>query len=255
MKDLVFIVDIGNTTISFVVFQDEKILGSNKINTHECELDDIKECVEALVKSTNVDISSFEGGLISSVVPNISRLVQIAVQSVINLELPIIDETFTKYVNLRVDNPKEVGADLLADVAAANKYYPGACFIIDLGTICKFLLLDKNGTFFKTSFFPGMSLSQDSMTNKTALLPPVEAMKELPPDFGTNTIDAMQSGLYYSYVHMIEGYSRYVEKQYNVSKFIITGGNSELIRLSFPNFIFDKDLTAKGILTLYRKAK
>ena len=253
MKDLVFIVDIGNTAIAFAIFNGDELLATSKILTHESELDDIKNAVEKLVLEANVDASSFKGGLISSVVPNISRLVQIAVQSVINFEIPIMDQSFNSLVKMRVDNNDEVGGDLRADVIGATSTYKSPILIVDLGTITKFLLIDETGTFIKTNFFPGIGLCREMMSEKTSLLPKINESDRIPPFMGTNTIDAMEGGLYYGHVNMIVGYENKLKEEYKNITLVLTGGYGEVLQKSLPNFIYDKDLTLKGILALYRK--
>ena len=253
MKELVFVSDIGNSTISFGVFSSDTLIAKTSIPTKGSELDQIKSTIFKMVKEAKLEGETFKGGLISSVVPNLSRIVQIAINSVINIEIPIMDKRYNSLVNVNVDNKDEIGGDLLADILGATTYYKAPLLIVDVGTITKFLLIDETNTFVATNFFPGMGLSMNVMGEKTALLPELEIKK--PNQYmGTNTIDAMESGLYYGTIHMIEGYLNRLNKEYEgrITP-VLTGGYSSLIKDSLSSFIYDNDLTLKGILCLYRK--
>mgnify|MGYP002523692448 CR=1 FL=1 len=253
MDKLLFIVDIGNTTINFAIFEGENIISSKKILTSGSELDDIKKTVIEVVKDAKKENTIFDGGLISSVVPRISRLVQIAINNVINKEIPIIDKRYNSFVKMDITCKDEVGSDLLADLAAANELYSYPALIVDLGTITKFLFINENGEFTHTNFFPGMGLCSSIMSDKTALLPKVEVAEKEIKFMGTNTIEAMESGLYMGHVFMIQGYVDELKKKYKNIKFILTGGYASNVYKLLDDFIYDKDLLLKGVKILYEK--
>ena len=255
MKELLFIVDIGNSSISFGFFEDEVLLKRCEVASKDAQLDDIRLSLEKFVKDINRQDARFTGGLISSVVPRISRLVQIAVTSVIGIEIPIMDQRYQKLVKIDEKIKDEIGGDILSDIAAASKYYECPALVIDLGTITKFILMDKNATFIATNFFPGVGLCANLMSEKTALLPEIDANSIPDLYMGVDTLSAMNGGLYYGTVHMVEGFAKKLSKEYNLKSVILTGGYSELIHKSLPEYILDKDLVLKGVLTLFRKAK
>ena len=151
-----------------------------------------------------------------------------------------MDERYNSLLKIRIDNPKELGGDLLSD-------------IVDLGTITKFLLINEKGEFIGTNFFPGLGLCSDLMSEKTALLTKVDNIKPHEKYMGTNTPSSMENGLYYGMIHMIEGYKNKLKNDYPNLNLILTGGYSILLKDSLHDFIYDKDLTLKGIKTLYRK--
>lgn len=250
--EYLFVSDIGNTTITFGVFKDDKLIAKTSILTYESQIDSMKEAINKMISDNHLEDAWFSGGLISSVVPNLSRLVQIAIEASIHVLLPIMGKRYSTLVKMNVDDPSEVGGDLLADVSYVIEDFKGPSLIVDLGTISKILLTDENKAFVATNFFPGVKLCAKMMTEKTALLPEA-VLKEKPNSYmGKNTLDAMKGGLYYSTLHMIEGYEKTLKEKYNNINLILTGGYASVFKEDLKDFICDEDVTLKGIKTLYR---
>ena len=251
MKEYIFVCDIGNTSISFGVFSDETLLCKSKVLTSS-KLDEMIDAIKKMVKDHSLEEITFSGGLISSVVPTISRLVQIAIESVVHALIPIMDAKYNSLVKIAVDNKEEVGGDLLADIAFAISKYQGPTLIVDLGTITKMLFVDENNVFSGANFFPGFDLCKNVMGEKTALLPELNKNQKPLKYFGSNTLDAMNAGLYFGTLNMIVGYKNHLKEKYTKINLLLTGGYSSLLKDDLADFIYDEDLTLKGVLTLYR---
>ncbi len=251
MKEYLFFADIGNTSTSFGVFEDDVLIAKTSVLT-KSELDIFKGAIEKMIQKHRLEKTWFVGGLISSVVPNVSRLVQIAIESALHFIVPVMGKRYNSLVKTNVDNKDEIGGDLLADVAFANEEGMSPCLVVDLGTITKFLLIDEKQTFIATNFFPGVRLLEEDLSTKTALLPEASLLKKPHGYLGTNTVDAMEGGLYFGNLHMIEGYINNLKKEYPNLKILLTGGYAKVFKDDLKDFIFDEDVTLKGIKSLYR---
>lgn len=252
MHNFAVIVDIGNTMVSIGFFVDHKY--NSRI--------DIPSTKEDVIKSKNNFISFLKehsfykedvtGGLICSVVPSLNDDVSNLIFEALNIKLPIMDKSYHYDIDIDVDDKDEVGGDLLADAIAAKHLYSYPAIIIDLGTVTKNIVLDEKGTFIGVSFFPGVKLCMDVMKEKTALLPEISLTKKPDKLIGNNTIEAMQSGVYYGTLSMVSKMASLVESKFSqpVSK-ILTGGNSYLFKDEIKDFIIDPELVLKGIYFIY----
>ena len=154
----------------------------------------------------------------------------------------------------KVDNPLEIGNDLIADLVGAKEKYGYPCIIADLGTASKILLLDKTGTFISCLIMPGLTLSAESLSNKAALLPEVSliAPKSV---IVKNTLGAMNAGIVYGHADMILGLINRLEKEIGYPcKHVLTGGGATYIKeIVKDNFIYDKDLNLDGLNIIINK--
>lgn len=254
MNNNVFIIDIGNTQISFGIFNDDKLLTRGDYSSHNVEIEGFINYVKKVLTESKISYDSFKGGLISSVVPHLSRLIQIAINSVISLEIPILDNRINSFIEMDIDNPSEVGGDILADIVAAKEYYKCPALVVDLGTVTKYIVLDEKGVFIGTTFYPGIEACLDSLSDKTALLPNLKEFNKPKRYLGKNTLEAMESGIYYGTVGGIKGVSEFVKSMFDSSlTYILTGGFSNVIYPSLKDFVFDADLVLKGVNLLYKK--
>lgn len=246
-------VDIGNSYISFGFFKGDELFYRLDVPSSIMDVADIEIPLNKFKEEKQIKTSSIEGGLISSVVPSFSKSIQKSLKKVFGVSVNVLDYSYCKNLKMIVDNPKEVGGDLLADVIGAKEIYNFPCLIFDLGTISKVMVVNKEGTFIGTSFFPGVKASLESMRDKTELLP--EAPLENRPKklLGNNTLEALESGVYYGTYSMIKEYSRLIEEDVGYSlKKILSGGNAHIFKDSLSDFIIDPDLVLKGIYCIYK---
>ncbi len=247
---MLILFDIGNTNITVGIADLNKIKHVYRLKTqlnktadeYYISLSQIIKCDEVL------DI------VISSVVPEVTDVIkEIAVRH-FNLEPIIIGNGVKTGLNIKCDNPKEVGADLICDCVGALNEYGSDALIIDLGTATKYLYMDNN-TFCGCAIAPGVKVSIKALVDNASLLPTIDL--KLPSKvLGTNTSSCMQSGVIYGAVFEVDGFINKIKKEVNKPnlKVIATGGLSKLIIPSCEStVILDDNLTLKGMLCIYKK--
>ena len=252
MKNL--IVDIGNSFISFGVFLGDELVERFDVPSDETHVAKIKDLLKSFIKDKKLKVDDFNGGLISSVVPMFTVSIKKAIKEVMGISLDILSKEHFSDIEMIVDNRDEVGGDIIADVKAAKTLYKGPALVIDLGTITKNIVIDKNGKFIGVSFFPGVEACISSMRDKTALLPGF-TLKEKPAKLlGNNTIEAMESGVFYGTLNGLKSLSKEIEDKMGQKLIkILTGGSAFLFAPYLSDFIYDKDFVLKGINFLYKK--
>lgn len=253
MENLSLAVDVGNSQISVGIFAEYNLVDRLDVKTKTFEIDPFVTTLKEFASKNNIDANDISKSMICSVVPHLTRLIQNSVKSVFNIDARILGKEEIAKVAMQVDNPNEVGGDLVADLVAAKEIYGYPCLIVDLGTLTKNLVLDKRGVFVGTSFYPGLQVCLDAMSEKAELIPSAEEFNIPKSYLGTNTKDAMNAGIYYGTVSSIIKIGEECEKNYGVEHKILTGGFSELIGKSIKNFTIDSDLALKGINILMNK--
>ena len=243
----VLIIDIGNTSTDFAVFEDGNIkdfLGFFRLPS------EIEKAKKAMISYKNQG-GSIDDGMIFSVVPNNDKAVQDLVKEVFGKDISVFN---WKDYKLAKNSPlikESIGADLLADLRQADIEYGGPCLIADFGTVTKLLQTDENGTFVGLSFIPGLEISLKLFSQNTALLPEYEKFKVPQGRLGLNTYESMSHGIYYSTVYYVKD----VLKSLGDSKvkLILTGGNHRHVKDEFKDAIIDPELTLKGMYVLYEE--
>lgn len=248
------IIDIGNSATNIAIFKYSRVVATRAIrNTGDPDFSLYIHEMKAFQEENNIDPKDVEGGLISSVVPFLTRPVQVAVNAVFGKELKVYSYTYKNNFECDIDNPKELGGDLVADIAYAKEILSDSTIIFDLGTVTKYLVIDKSGKFVGCGFAPGLESTINGFHNKTALLP---EMNSFDPEnavlIGKNTTQAMANGVYYMTVEGILGICKRVEAQlgYHLKK-VLTGGNSVFFKEELSSFFYDPNFTLKGINFIY----
>ena len=201
-----------------------------------------------------IDVSSIEGAILSSVVPPLNSTIMSAVKKVTGISPLLVGSGMKTGMNIIMDNPKTVGSDQIVDAVAASHEHPLPLVVIDMGTATTLCTVDKKGNYIGGVILPGLKVSLNSLSSKTAQLPYISL--EVPSHvIGKNTIDCMRSGIIYGNVDMIDGIlDRMALELGEVPTIIATGGLSRFIApLCRHNIIVDDALLLKGLLILYRK--
>lgn len=242
-------VDIGNTNITLGVFEKDNLRASWRMATDVQRTAD-QYGAELLILLHHRDINRVE-------------ITEIAVCSVVPPLLGTFIELCTRYfhippfvvgpgvktgVRIRMDNPREVGTDRIVDAAAAHHLYGGPLIIVDFGTAITFDTVSKEGDYLGGAIAPGLTIAAEALFTRTAALPRIQLV---PPKraIGTNTVDAMQSGLIFGYVGLIEGIVTRIQKELGEKALVVaTGGYASM--LTGSTLIIDKvnsDLTLIGL--------
>ena len=245
---MLLLFDVGNTNICIATYENE-VLNENitRITTllnRSC--DEYYLIIREMIKLDDVS-----GVAISSVVPEITTVLTDMCIKHLNINPLVLGPKVKTGVKLVADNPREVGADLICDVAGVT--YDEA-LVIDLGTATKYIYV-KNKSLMGVVITPGVVISIKALVNNTALLPEIE-IKAPNKVLGNNTINCMQSGVTYGVASQVDGMIERIKEEVNTPnlKVIATGGLADLIVPLTKNEIeIDNLLTLKGLLAIYRR--
>ncbi len=243
------VIDIGNTTIAIGLTNDG--LSIDKVYRLNTEKNRSYDEYSVLLKEF---LPPCEEAIISSVVPELNEVFREFFQQNCNIIPLFLGQGLKTGIQIIVDNPKEVGADLIGNSVAASNLYDETCLIIDLGTATTFTYIEKK-TLKGVIISTGLTTSKNALINKASLLSQIEL---LPPKkmLGTNSVDAVKSGLLYGHASMIDGIIQRVKKLLNKKDLtvILTGGHAKVIYpLTTEKMILDDSLILKGLLILLNK--
>ena len=239
------IVDVGNTRITFALFDEGKLI--RQMSVEEKEKYSTDYFVMFIKKFADND--SFDACYLSSVVPNITYFLTTALKKKYpKVKVIAISAESKTNMEYKTDDPHEIGSDIIADVVIGKEKYGYPLLVCDSGTASKVLFVDDSGNFASCVILPGMTLSFRSLAGNTALLPEVD-VKEIKTVMAKNTIDAMNAGIVYSQLYGIEGICQQYEKELGYKcKRVITGGCASAVRKMIPdNYIYDEDFILYGI--------
>ncbi len=245
---MVLLIDVGNTNIKFAFSEDSKILNKYLISTNpEMTADEL-----FFEFSKYININSVREVVISSVIPKVTTNLEKLFIDKIKIEPIILGPGVKTKIRIVTDNPKEVGADLIAGCMGASSKYDSTCLIIDLGTATKYTFL-KDNVFMGVSISPGVEISLNALTKSGALLPDV-TIKPTTKVICTNTVECIQSGVIYPTIDAVSGMIDRIRKEVGIEnlKTILTGGLAKIIIDYLPNdVIYDEELILTGLIKLY----
>ena len=242
-------IDVGNTTIGMGFFEEEKLIKKIVLTI---DLKKTKDEYISVLKRTldenSFDVKEIKNTILSSVVPSINGQLKMALVDLFDIEPMLIAPGIKTGLIIHVDNPSEIGNDLIAVMVGVKDKYSYPCLIADLGTASKILLIDKNGAFTTCTIMPGLSISAATLTSKTALLPEISFV-EPKTVLARNTIEAINAGVLYGHADMIDGLIRRFEKEIGYKcKHILTGGGSMYIKnILQEEYIYDPDICLYGL--------
>lgn len=223
-------IDIGNTKIALGVFEDEKLQATLSIAAGLHRLtDEYAALLFNLLPHHNIAIKDIKDSIICSVVPPLTLVFQELCQRYLRSSPLIVEAGIKTGVRIRLDNPKELGADRVANAAATYQLYGGPAIVIDFGTATTFDVISKEGDYLGGVIAPGMEIAAEALFMRAAKLPRVELV---PPKqaIGKNTVGAMQSGIIFGYVGLVEGMiARLRQELGKETRIIATGGYAAVI--------------------------
>ncbi len=250
-------VDIGNTNIVLGCFHGERIdfiarIATERGRTAEQYAAEIKSIIQLYDK----DPKNIDGSIISSVVPPLTTVLKNAVERITGKTPLVVSPQMDSGVTVAIDDPKQLGADLLVTAVAGIKRYPLPQIIIDMGTATTLSVLDKEGRFLGGSILAGVNLSLNALSGGTAQLPAID-LSNPKKACGSNTIDCMVSGAVYGNAAMIDGMiDRLNDELGEEATVIATGGIAKLIIPHCHHEItLNDDLLLQGLADLYYRNK
>ncbi len=255
MGTLLLCLDIGNTHVVIGGYDGETLLHHWRVQTeHERTEDEYAVTLLSLLSFAGVQPEDIRAVALCSVVPPLTSTFITIAEKFLGLTPFVIDATKDTGVQIRVDNPAEVGADRIANTAAVVHRYGGPACVVDFGTATTFDLVSREGAFIGGAIAPGLGVAADALVRRTAKLPRV-ALEPPPSPIGTNTVHAMQSGIIWGYVGLMEGLiRRFADILGADMKVIATGGWADkMARLSPYIQHVDPWLTLEGIRLIYER--
>lgn len=249
-------VDIGNTNIVLGVFNNDKLIMSSRVFTRKDSLvDEYAVLINDALNINNILSKDIDSCVISSVVPKLSPIVKNAVNKISGCDPIILSTGIKTGINIKIDNPAQLGSDMVANAAAAVSKYKLPAIVIDLGTAMTFSVIDEKKSFLGGIITAGVRTALDGLTFKTSQLQDIDivAPKNV---IGTNTIDCMKSGFVFGYASMIDGFiDRIVAEKNQDFTIIATGGMSSKIipHCLHQGIIIEPDLMLWGLLEIQKK--
>ena len=254
---MILTIDIGNSNIVLGGVKDDQIVFEARLRTEVTKTSD-QYCVDLkiLMEVYGVADRDIEGTIIASVVPQVLNSMRTAVQKLTGKVPLVVGPGLKTGLNILLENPGQTGADLVvADVAALREHKP-PLIVIDMGTATTMAVLDKNGAHIGGCIIPGVKISMDALTDRTALLPGLQ-LDQPKRAIGRNTVDAMRSGIMLGTASMLDGMIERMEEELGAkTTVVITGGIAKfIVPMCKTPMIYDKDLIIKGLAALYRDNK
>ncbi len=252
---MVLAIDIGNTHTVIGCFEGERILFIERVSTNLTATDlEYAAVIRMALHIHDVTASMVEGAIISSVVPTVTNTFRRAIEKYAQVKVTVVGPGVKTGLSIHIDNPAQLGSDLVVDAVAGINNYPVPQIIVDMGTATTFSVIDKDKNYIGTLITTGMAISADILTSRTSQLPRIGF--ELPSSVvGKNTVDSMRNGIMYANAAAIDGIAERIEEELGEKCTVIaTGGMSGVVTsLCKRKIITDDELLLKGLMIIYRK--
>ncbi len=246
-------VDIGNTNVTSGIFEGEKLCATWRMATDVNRMpDEYAVLMLDLLRHRGVDIANIKEGALSCVVPPLQATFHEVFQKYFNIVPLVVGPGVKTGIRIRMDNPREVGTDRIANAAGAHSLYSGPVIVVALGTATVFDTVSREGDYLGGAVAPGIGIAADALFTRTAALPRVELVRPKKA-IGTNTVLAMQSGIIFGYAGLIDSVvTRILEELGEKATVVATGGYSSIIAKETK--VIDKvnpNLTLIGIRVIH----
>lgn len=253
---MILVFDVGNTNIVLGVYKQEKLLDFWRVSTDTLKTaDEYGILIKQMFIHDGYSLDDVEAVVICSVVPTIMYTLEHMTRKYFKKEALVIGPGIKTGMNIKYDNPKEVGADRIVNAVAGYELYGGPLIIVDFGTATTFCSISKTGEYMGGAISPGIRISMDALYQRTAKLPKVELVK---PDtvICKNTISSIQSGVIFGYVGQVDYIVKRMKKEMGAEdvKVIATGGLSKLIASESETIdVVNGLLTLEGLRIIHER--
>lgn len=252
---MILAIDIGNTNIVIGKYKGNSLSYVARMMTdaHKSE-SEYAVNIKSILSLDNDNNETIEGAIISSVVPPLTKIIQSAINMLYCVEALVVGPGIKTGINLQVDNPSQVGADLICACVGAYNKYSSPVLIIDMGTATKIMVVDAHGTFMGVSIAPGVELSLKALSGGTAQLPQI-SLDAPSRVIAKNTVECMKSGVVFGSASMLDGMIERIEEELSFSTTLVaTGGYAKAVVPHCKNKItIDDNLVLDGLCIMYQR--
>src|SRR5580698_8293501 len=248
-------IDVGNTNIVYGLFDGERLVHKFRVESARGRTaDEYAVTLRSLIDMHGVDPKSVDAAIIACVVPSLTEPMVRLVRSAFGREALLVGPGIRSGMAILIENPREVGADRIADAVAGFDRAKGGVIVVDFGTSTNFDVVTPKGEYLGGVLAPGLQISADALFTRAAKLPRVEIAKP-PKVVGKNTVHAMQSGIVYGYVGLVDGIVERILAELGFTCTVIaTGGLASLVApLSRTINEVDDHLTLTGLRILHER--
>ena len=253
---MIIAVDIGNTNIVLGCAENNRILFRERIATNQTATDlEYAVKIRAALDMNGINFGTIDGAIISSVVPSVTNTVKAAIMKLTGVKVMVVGPGIKTGLSIMIDNPAQLGSDLVVDAVAGIQEYPVPLIIIDMGTATTLSVIDKNRSYLGGMIMTGMAVSTDALISRTAQLPKI-AFDPPKKTIGTNTVDCLKSGIMFSNACAIDGLIERIEEELGEKCTVVaTGGLSGVVipLCRRSDIILDDILLLKGLMIIYNK--
>lgn len=253
---MIFVMDVGNTYTSLGAYEGRKLLGSWRMGTDKDKTsDEFGMFFFTLFNYESLDMQKVEAVVIASVVPPIMHSLENAVKKYFKKDPIVIGPGIKTGINIKYENPREVGADRIANAVAAHEIYKAPVIIVDFGTATTFCAVSSKGEYLGGTICPGIRISAEALFQNAAKLPRIDLVK---PEsvIGRNIVTSMQAGIFYGYVGQVDYIVRRMKKEMGEDniKVVATGGFARLIAAESETIDeVNGLLTLEGLRIIYER--
>lgn len=255
---MILTLDIGNTNIKTALFEGGEMAHYWRISTSLSKTsDEYGILLMNMFAHESVKPEEVEGIVISSVVPTINFTIEHMCQNYFHMQPMMVAPGIKTGINIKYENPRELGSDRIANAVAAYAQYGGPCIFIDFGTATTFGVVDENGSFLGGSIFPGIKVASEALVSGTAKLPRF-AIEKPESVIGRTTLSNLQSGMYYGYVGLVKHIVQKMKQELGRQDAIVVATGGMALLISEESKVIDKLdglLTLKGLRMIYERNK
>lgn len=254
---MILAIDIGNTNIVIGCIDNKQTYFIERLSTVRTKTElEYAVDIKTVLDIYHIKKSDVEGCIISSVVPQITNIAKLAAEKILKKNVMVLGPGIKTGLNIQMDHPASLGADLVADAVAAISEYPVPLIVIDMGTATTASVVDENKNYIGGMILPGVRVSLDALTSRASQLSGI-SIDEPKRVIGKNTIECMKSGVLYSNAGALDGIIERIEEELGQKATVIaTGGLAKkIVPYCKKQVILDEDLLLKGLLVIYEKNK